>query len=121
MLAVIAHIRVTAGNVQRQGLKHRRLHLAGQEAHINQLVQIVLLPGQKGLYRLRRLVDIGRTNGLVGVLGIFTTLVLVWRFGAILIAILGLNKAAGSRNGLLRHADAVGTDIGNQTHGSGLA
>ena len=59
---------VADGDVHVGDVEHRGLHLRGDEAVPDQLVEPVLLAGQEVLDRLGIELDRGRADGLVGVL-----------------------------------------------------
>ena len=100
MLVIIAHIHAIAHDIRRHGLEHGGLHLAGQEARVDEAVEVVLLPAQKGLHAVGRMLHVRGTDGLMGVLCVFAALVLVGRFGAVVLAVLGADEAARRLDGL---------------------
>ena len=55
-------------DIRRDGVQNRLGHLAGDKAAPDQLVQLVLVAGQKALDVVRRQIDVGRTDRLVRVL-----------------------------------------------------
>ena len=115
VLAIEAQSHAPAGDVQRLGFVEGGHHLAGQEAVVDQSVKVVLLLGQGGLDLLRRAANVRGTDGLMGVLGVLTALVLVGRFRQILLAEALRDVFSQSGQGLVADAHAVGTDIGDDT------
>ena len=97
---------------------HGGRHLAGQKTAPNELVEPVLLAGQVLFHVLRRQVYVGGADGLVGVLGAALRLVVPGLGRVVLLAVTGLDKSLGRRQGLLGQAQGVGTHIGDEAHGA---
>ena len=76
MLPVKTQAYAVPGDFHGHGFKQGRHHLAGQEAVIDQLVQVILFLGQAGLDLVGGAAHIRGTNCLVGILGIFPAFVL---------------------------------------------
>ncbi len=108
-------------NICRNRVQNRLCHLAGHKPAPDQLIQLVLLGCQVRLQVVRRHHDIGRTNGLVGVLRV------VFRaehalFRRIILRTIALhNEILGRGCRLIGQPQRVGTHIGNQTGQTCLA
>ncbi|EXJ15395.1 hypothetical protein D779_1359 [Imhoffiella purpurea] len=94
-------------------------HLAGQGALPDELVELGLLDRQMGLDRRGLTQDGGRTDGLVGLLGVLRLgLVVTGLLGKIRLAIAFGDEGPDLAQGLLGQIDRVGSHVGDETHGA---
>ncbi len=104
------------GDVDGGALELGRLHLAGDGAHPDQLIELGLV----GLEEFRDLArpagDVGRTDRLMRLLGVLRLgLVAARRFGNVTGAVIGVDHAADLAQRLVGHVDAVGPHISNES------
>ena len=94
------------------------LHLAGQGALPDQLVEAPLLLGEMGDDLRRQAADGGGADGLVGLLGVLGLGLVAARLIREVIGAVALGHvAADLLQGLVGQVDRVGAHVGNQAHG----
>ena len=93
-----------------------RSHLAGDEARPDELIELILVEGQRRLDLLRGQRRHGRADCLVGVLGVAFLFIDAGLFRQILFPVLAGDIFPCSLHSLVGDAQRVGTHVGNQTH-----
>ena len=107
-----------ARQLHRQRLIHRRGHLRGEGAVVDQFIEPVLVAGERGLDQLGGIAGVGGADGLVRVLRVLAALVDVGLGGQVLGRIILGDVLARGGQRLVGQAGGVGTDVGDQTHGA---
>ena len=105
---------VFAGNVRRKGVKHRRGHLAGDKAVVNEAVEAELVAGQGGFDGLGAARDVRGADGLVSVLRGLAALVDVGLGGQEGLAVGALDHFAHRGERFIGDAGGVRADIGHK-------
>jgi len=110
---------LTGGQIHGDLVEDRRVHLRGQRALEDHLVETELVAVEKRAHLVRRVGNRGRADRLVGLLRVL-------RLGAVLVG--GLRHVVGAvaladmvadfADGVVRQVDRVGTHVGDQTHGA---
>ena len=101
--------------------KNRRRHLAGQEAVVNQRVQPQLILRQMLGHLLGSVRQVGRPDRLVSFLRAFAGGVAVGLFGKVRLTELVTDVFPARLHGVVGHARAVGTHVGNEPDRSFIA
>ena len=115
VFAIEAHSNAIAADFHRHRFVEGGHHLARQEAVVNQLIEVVLLLRQRRLDAVRRAVDVGRADGFMRVLRVLAPLVLVRLLRQIVAAETLRDVLAQGIQGFIRNANAVRTDVADNT------
>ena len=118
VFAVEAKSHLIPGHLHGHGFVQGRHHLTGQEAIVDQTVQIVLFLGQRCLDLFRRAPHIRGTDSLMSILCIFLALILNGLFRQIFRTEPLRNVCPQGGHGLFADAYTVGTDVAYNTLGS---
>ena len=94
-------------------------HTGCQKTAVDQLVQPELISSETLLRLQRRDAEIGRADGLVGILDLHLTLgLLLHRSCHIIVSVLLRNIAPCLSVRLIRNTGGIGTQVGDETHGA---
>ena len=104
-----------AVKVHGQGRQIGRLHLAGDEALPDELVEAVLIRGQLTAHHSGLDLHAGGTDGLVGILRRGAGLIDAGGLGVVAVAVLLTDEGSGGGLSVGRDAEGVGTHVGDQT------
>ncbi len=105
---------LTGTDLDVRDLEDRRGHLAGDEAAIDQVVELVLIDAQSGPDRLGRQREVGRSDRLVSFLGQLAGGVEVRLGWQVLVAVFLADQIANAVERLVRDPQGVGSHVGDQ-------
>ena len=112
------HGALAVDDIHQHLIEFGRLHLRGDGAFVNQLIEPQLLGGEAVGDLIRRAAEIGRAHRFVGFLGVFRLAAVFARVGGEILRAEGMaDLLARGLDRLARHLDAVGSHIGDQTDG----